>query len=101
MALAKLPTTGMICPMSSATLTGMGLKPPTARFVGIEAVPAGADAPSFRRLSDASARLPAAAPVEAAGRSHLQNRIEVEDGAFGIFTDPKCFFVWKMIRRHG
>jgi hypothetical protein len=35
------------------------------------------------------------------GSSHLQNRIEVEDGAFGIFTDPKCFFVWKMIRRHG
>ena len=68
MALAKLPTTGMICPMSRATLTGMGLKPPTARFVGIEAVPAGADAPLFRRLSDASARLPAAAPVEAAGR---------------------------------
>jgi hypothetical protein len=33
-ALAKLPTTGMICPMSRATLTGMGLKPPTARFVG-------------------------------------------------------------------
>jgi hypothetical protein len=46
-ALAKLPTTGMICPMSRATLTGMRLKPPTARFAdrpfrGIEADPAGA-----------------------------------------------------------
>ena len=101
MALAKLPTTGMICPMSRATLTGMGLKPPTARFVGIEAVSSRRRRafvpPSFRRERAFTGRRAGGG----GGPSHLQNRIEVEDGAFGIFTDPKCFFVWKMIRRHG